>query len=102
NEAGRLGIGSNNNGENRGYLRFPGSDPDAQIVGFDGGVAHGIAVLDDGTVWTWGELAPGDPHPIPQQVTGLPDAATSKVVGVAAGNGVSFAITHDGRLFSWG
>lgn len=102
NEAGRLGIGSNNNGENRGYLRFPGSDPDARIVGFDGGVAHGIAVLDDGTVWTWGELAPGDPHPTPEQVTGLPDAATSKVVGVAAGNGVSFAITHDGRLFSWG
>lgn len=102
NESGRLGIGTANNGENRGLISFPGSDPTARIVDFDAGVRHGIAVLDDGTMWSWGAVAEGGTRVTPGPVLWLPDPVTSKVVAVAAGQDVSFALTDDGRLFSWG
>lgn len=71
-----------------------------------GGRAHSIALLSDGTVWTWGDngagqlglgVADAERHATPQQVGGLPAIAF-----VAGGRDSTFAIDTTGSLWAWG
>jgi len=96
---GRLGLGTSAPFFDIGYLQFGGNFFGPSIVDFDAGYAHGIAALADGSVWTWGDLGAVE-EPSPVLVAGLP--GNSPVVAVAAGDGVSYALTEDGRVFAWG
>jgi alpha-tubulin suppressor-like RCC1 family protein len=64
----------------------------------------GYAVLDDGTVWSWGVGTSGElgndtvvGSTSPVQVSGL-----SQVTTVAAAKATAFAVTADGQLWTWG
>lgn len=96
---GRLGLGTSAPSFDIGYVQFGGNLFGPSIVDIDAGYAHGIAALADGSVWTWGDLGAVE-EPTPVAVAGLPDS--SPVVAVAAGDGVSYALTEDGRVFAWG
>jgi len=87
-----------------------------EVVSFDAGSDHVLALTKRGQVWSWGSdcegqlgnPVPGAPTPAlgrgaPAPVGGLPDG---HVVAVAAGGadfgGHSLALTDDGQVFSWG
>ena len=66
--------------------------------------ASGLALKDDGSIWTWGSNDHGrlgDKTPIwrssPVQVNGLGGATV-----IAAGGGSSLAVNGDGTVWSWG
>ncbi|KQX56139.1 MULTISPECIES: chromosome condensation regulator RCC1 [unclassified Streptomyces] len=68
------------------------------------GCYHGVALREDGTVWTWGRNADGQlgigsttDQSTPKKVPGLVDA-----VAVAAGCYHTLALTADGTVKSWG
>jgi alpha-tubulin suppressor-like RCC1 family protein len=76
------------------------------IIAIAAGWSHALALKNDGTVWTWGSnnaaqlgRGPASVAPVstPDQVTGL-----SGAVGIAGGNGSSFAVRSDGSLWGWG
>jgi len=65
---------------------------------------HSVAVMDDGTLWTWGENSDGQlgignnsPKYSPERVVALSD-----VQSVAAGGFHTFAVKNDGTIWSWG
>ena len=69
------------------------------------GVDHSLAILDDGTVWSWGgndvgQLGDGSyiSRLRPVRVIGLPAPA----VDIAAGDGSSIAVLSDGTVWGWG
>jgi alpha-tubulin suppressor-like RCC1 family protein len=73
------------------------------------GHVHSVALLDDGTLWTWGANTEGQlgngtttiaPTTTPQSVTGLP--ADKKVVAVAAGHFHNVTLLDDGTVQTWG
>jgi len=77
---------------------------DLQVVQFSGGLDHTLALLDDGTVWAWGDndygqLGDGgtDDHAIPTLVSGI-----SGAVGVECGYRHSLALLEDGTVMAWG
>lgn len=67
-----------------------------------------LALLDDGSLQAWGsnefgELGIGATSPAYQAVPVEPDLPADVTTStVAAGIGVSFAVTTDGRVFAWG
>lgn len=78
------------------------------IVAIAEGREHGVALAQDGTVWTWGwddqgQLGTGDSYVNssngwdPAQVPGL-----SNVVGIAAGDFHTVAVTAAGQVYTWG
>ena len=76
----------------------------SHVVGMSAGESHGMAVLLDGTVWTWGSNGYGQlgdgtttQRSKPGQVNGLPTC-----VAVAAGVNRSFALAADGTIWAWG
>jgi alpha-tubulin suppressor-like RCC1 family protein len=80
-----------------------------QVVALAGGAYHSTAVLDDGTVWTWGyngngQLGDGTtaPRSAPGQVLAPPAWLGRQVVDVAAGGFHTLAILDDGTLWAWG
>lgn len=64
-----------------------------------GGYHHACAVLQDGTVWCWGDLDGAEPRPPggPVNVFGLGDA-----IAVATGSAHDCAITGIGSVWCWG
>lgn len=71
-----------------------------------GGCSHGLALRQDGTVWTWGDnshgqlgngTAGGSAGATPAQVGGL-----SEVKAIAAGCYHSLALKEDGTVWAWG
>lgn len=69
-----------------------------------GGVYHGLAVCNDGTVKAWGRNNYGQlaqsvftSSSVPVSVSGL-----SNVVAVAGGDGHSLALKSDGTVWAWG
>lgn len=97
-------------------VEFPSS-----VVQLVSGGSQGLALLEDGTVWSWGrddvgQLGDGDEwgtrdgviiqahagreypvRPVAKQVLGLED-----IVFVAAGGGHSLAVTSGGNLYAFG
>lgn len=76
------------------------------VVAIDTGWHHGIALRQDGTVWTWGfnqlgELGWGsadtDQHPVPAQVPGL-----NNVTAIWGGFTNTIAKNKDGQVWAWG
>ncbi len=78
----------------------------AYAGGAGGGSGHSVALLQDGTVWTFGcdsngQLGNGETEssdPTPSRVT-IPGAA---IVSVAANGHDSFAVNSGGHLWEWG
>ncbi|KOP64722.1 hypothetical protein AMS62_05215 [Bacillus sp. FJAT-18019] len=100
NENGQLGIGTITN------VNAP-----AQVAGLSGIKAisgglgyHGMALSENGTVWTWGKNDNGElgngttiQQNTPVLVTGLSD-----VTAIAAGGYYSLALKSDGTVWAWG
>ena len=69
------------------------------------GRSHSAALLDDGTVWAWGDNFYGQlgdvnrrvNRSLPQPVPGI-----SNVTAVSAGNGFTLALKRDGTVWAWG
>lgn len=83
-------------------LPLPG---DTRITAIEAGAQTAFALRSDGTVWAWGRnwrgesgtgAAPSD-RVSPSQVVGLTD-----VVTIGGGDLVGYAVTADGRVWSWG
>jgi alpha-tubulin suppressor-like RCC1 family protein len=72
-----------------------------------GGDRHSLALLSNGTVWTWGDDTDGqlgiesqgetEPFSLPVAVHGLTDITT-----IAAGGHFSLALAKDGTVYAWG
>jgi hypothetical protein len=58
-----------------------------------GGPGEGLALDEDGRVWTWG----GDTGPDPAPIVGLAD-----IVAIAAGHPFGMALQRDGTVWRWG
>ena len=70
----------------------------------EAGHYHGIALRNNGTVWTWGYgslgqlgLGTTNNRTSPVQVPGLTD-----IVAVAAGRDMSYAVRSNGTMMAWG
>jgi len=75
-------------------------------VSVTAGAYHSLAIIADGSVWSWGngafgQLGHGDEQNqlLPKKVEGL---AGQRVVAVAAGAFHSLTLTADGAVWSWG
>jgi len=65
---------------------------------------HSMALLEDGTVWEWGEIRRADrydlavpPGPVPRPLPGLSDVAA-----FSDGGGHFLALDKNGKLWAWG
>ena len=76
------------------------------ITQLTGGTGHGIALLSDGTVATWGDDSHGQlgigtisttPQLTPVKVTGL-----TGVIGISANGSFNLALKSDGSVVAWG
>jgi alpha-tubulin suppressor-like RCC1 family protein len=74
------------------------------VVGLGSGGYHGIALLDDGTVWTWGRHANQslgwDPGATISRVPG--QVPVSGIVSIAGGQGHTVVMDEDGGIWTWG
>ncbi len=94
------------------------NQPPSPIVQYWGGGRHSIALLADGSVWTWGSDAYGklgdnqagtsysdtshDSH-VPLRVHGPGDVGyLSSIVAISAGEGHNLALRSDGTVWAWG
>ena len=76
------------------------------VVQVEIGDINTLALLDDGTVMTWGHYHGQDDQPL-KLFPGLvktPDGSDilRNIVAVSAGSNFSLALTDDGRVYSWG
>ncbi len=82
-----------------------GSGGLSHVVQMEFGSLNCVALIDDGTVITWGaDGASGVSTPtVPTQALGVDAAgALMRIVQVSAGGGVTLALTADGQVLSWG
>jgi alpha-tubulin suppressor-like RCC1 family protein len=103
NQSGQLGNGTFGHDVNQTHP--------VQVVGLTdvraiaAGSAYGIALRQDGTVWTWGNNSRGQlgigttesEKAVPSQVPNLID-----IVSIAAGSSHTLALSADGTLWVWG
>ena len=76
----------------------------SNVAGISAGDTHSVAVLSDGTVYTWGantygQLGDGTTtsESVPEMVTGVTD-----VISVVAASDHTLALTADGIIWAWG
>lgn len=99
NDVGQLGTGSGVGAESRPTpVRLPDG---LRVVQASAGVDLGVALTDDGGVWTWGNPDIWINSPVPQRATFFDDL-DDEVVGVDAGGYFYLAWTSGGALYSWG
>ncbi len=75
------------------------------VVAVASGADHGMALLSDDTLWTWGRDTTGqlgDGSPLATKPTPVQVATLSGVLGIAAGGNHSLARLADGTVWSWG
>lgn len=102
---GQIGDGTNGQWQENRYRTTP-----VQVLGISGvrkvsaGVNFSVALLEDGTVWAWGDNVYGQlgdgtrvDHSVPVRVVGLDD-----VVAIASGDYHSLAVRSDGTVWAWG
>lgn len=99
NDVGQLGTGSTVSHETR-PTRVPLPDG-LRAVQASAGIDLGIALTDDGGVWTWGNPDIWTNTGVPQRVAFFDDLG-EEVVGVDAGGYYYLAWTSSGALYSWG
>ncbi|MER7988270.1 sialidase [Streptomyces noursei] len=95
-------LGNNRAGDDSTVpVRVPSISSARQVAA---GCDFSLALLEDGTVWSWGNGAHGQlgtgeraSESVPQEVKGLTDVAE-----VAAGCHHGVARTEDGSVFTWG
>ncbi|WP_456289400.1 S-layer homology domain-containing protein [Paenibacillus sp. AK002] len=100
NENGQLGIGTITN------VNAPAQVPGLSgIKAISGGLAyHGMALSENGTVWTWGKNDNGElgNGTTTQQNSPVLVAGLSDVTAIAAGGYYSLALKSDGTVWAWG
>ncbi|RDH91457.1 MAG: hypothetical protein DIZ77_11030 [endosymbiont of Seepiophila jonesi] len=77
----------------------------SKVTRVDAGLVHSLALLEDGTVWAWGDNQHGQlgdgtliDRNVPVPVQGL----EVPVRDIAAGDNHSLALGEDGHVYSWG
>ena len=91
--------------EPRGFQGIPErSLAPKKVIALAAGAAHDLALIDDGSVWAWGNNVYGqlgDKTTMSrfyfERVAGLP-----KVTAIAAGGAHSLAVDADGNVWAWG
>jgi alpha-tubulin suppressor-like RCC1 family protein len=92
--------------------RVPNFPPGTtSIVSIAAGNNHTVALLDDGTLYTWGlnwkgqlgHSSMGDPefHTIPTPVPNFPPGS-ARITHIVAGGDYTAALLDDGTLYTWG
>ena len=116
NDLGQLGDGTT---DTRSMpVQVTGLPTSSRVNAIAGGGDHALALLEDGTVWTWGmngsgQLGQGPSAELPRCDLGedsfarcspepLPVVGLEDVVAVAAGSWHTLAVRSDGRLVAWG
>jgi alpha-tubulin suppressor-like RCC1 family protein len=89
-------------------LLVPGR-PLVGVVAVAAGLAHGLALRDDGTVWAWGNNSLGQlgdgttgDHLAPAPVLVAPERPLAGVTAIAARLNHNLALTADGAVWAWG
>ncbi|MCL2838535.1 MAG: hypothetical protein FWE04_05675 [Oscillospiraceae bacterium] len=98
NANGRLGNGNTNNSA----VMITPNGPAGPWIWVSAGGHHSLAVLNDGTLWSWGyngqnQLGRSGDNTVPMQV-----GSDTNWIAVAAGSVHSLALKSDGSLWSWG
>jgi alpha-tubulin suppressor-like RCC1 family protein len=112
--------GSNSNGQlgngNKESKPFPvqviapeGVDALKNVVALSAGAYHSLALLEDGTVWAWGDNSHGQlgTSSIPFSYTPVQVGSTegnflSDITAISAGYQFSLALKADGTVWAWG
>ena len=68
--------------------------PTGNIIALEAGSVHSVALVDDGTVWTWGS------NVVAQLGIGTP--AFQNATAIAAAGGNTYALHEDGTVWAWG
>jgi len=74
------------------------------VVGIAAGAHHVLALLSDGTVWSWGDNASGQlgDGTVNERADQGPVSGLTGVTAIAAGEYHSMALTRDGAVWTWG
>lgn len=105
NDYGQIGLGADsmtNKYSGSRYPRLIRSLPleGHQVVDFECGLHHVVALTQAGAIYEWGnrQVWEATPVSLPKRYA----AGIKDVVRVVAGDGVSFALTAHGELYAWG
>ena len=105
NNYGQLGIDST---QSYGYpvqvKNSSGNDFLSGVTAIACGDGHCLALLEDETVWAWGNNNKHQLNNTAGAISKLPVqcATPSGVIGIAAGSSHNLALTDDGRVWAWG
>ncbi len=102
-------AGTDTNVPTRVTLPDPAADPAKKVKQIAIGFGHGLALLQDGSVYAWGSNAFGQVGDgsttdvaVPVQVIGPAPDGAPKVTQVTAGTYASYALSDDGTFKAWG
>lgn len=106
NESGQLGQGDKESYS--GAVSVPFAGTSKRIVAVAAGYDHTLALGEDGTVWAWGDNTYGQlgnktvrSRSKPARVMNGSEPLDD-IVAVAAGRGLSYALSAQGEIWSWG
>jgi hypothetical protein len=102
-------AGADTNVPTQVTLPDPVADPAKKVKQIAIGVGHGLALLQDGSVYAWGYNASGqvgngstDDASVPVEVIGPAPDGSPKVTQITAGASASYALSSDGTFKAWG
>jgi hypothetical protein len=102
-------AGADTNVPTRVTLPDPSGDPAKKVKQIAIGYAHGLALLQDGSVYAWGyngfgQVGDGSTTDVvvPVEVIGPAPDGSPKVTQVTAGLSASYALFSDGTFKAWG
>jgi hypothetical protein len=102
-------AGTDTNVPARVTLPDPAADPAKKVKQIAFGYGHGLALLDDGSVYAWGSNAFGQvgdgtttDAAVPVEVIGPEPDGSPKVTQITAGTYASYALSSDGTFKAWG
>ena len=108
NSAGQLGVGS---GTPSSTTPIQVPLPGGRAFAIAAGENHSMALMDDGTIYSWGSNLNGQPNDggaspdvfTPVKVMDASGVAPlSRIDAIAAGNHFSVALAHDSTVYTWG